>query len=302
MRILKIGVPPGVGDIYWALCKLESIRSKYSDPIEVELVILSSQYDRSGAWAQMCPFVDRTSFRRFNSAFAERHGIATGAQADGLDMILWPNAALDRGEHLQTWLPQFELNQAWRIETRCPEVVGSLALQGELVDDPTDAVSGHFEPTGRLQHPVVYVSSEAINKSWAPQLGAPYWNALFDKLRERFDAMPILIGAAWDGSYRDRLRARCYDLTGRTTLPEVAWLLEHAAGVVGIISGMTILANHFRTPTIAFYPPKHHHYFPYTWTTPEHPYTAINTGNVPSPWTIAETLHDMTLSPLERTS
>lgn len=270
MRRLKIGVPPGIGDSYWALCKLQSILLGFDSPVEVELVIKKTALDRAGAWPEMCGFVQHASFRKYDPGIALRTGFAS--QADGCDMVLWPNAVLDRGEKLESWLPQYALDQSWQIRTRKP-----LATPGHAIKEL----------------PVVYVSSASVNKGWMPDKGGVWWDALIRELGVAFGVPPVLIGAQWDLDMRARCRAPCYDLCGQTSLPEVAWLLENCAGVVGVISGMTILANHFRKPTIAFYPPKHHPLFPYTWIADDMPYTAINSAHTPPPSILAATLRDM---------
>lgn len=286
---LRIGVPPGVGDVYWALCKLKAFREAHKVK-HVTLCVKSSQYDRAGAWFGMCPYVDAVEFVNFESKEAEESGVAWAVvprrRPDGtyplvLDVVLWPNAVVDKGRHLSTWLPRYELDQSWTIATAQP---------AQFAEWETSNATGERKPIHKLNHVAVYASSEAINKAWAPKLGAWWWSVLLEKIEHAFGVAPILIGAEWDLTFRAHVKGRCFDFVGQTSLPEVAWILEHSKAVVGIISGMTILANHFRTPTIAIYPPKHHPLFPTSWLPADAPYLAYASSMAPSPANLVEQL------------
>lgn len=278
-RRARIGVPPGVGDVYWALCKLQSIREKHRLE-DVELVIKSSNFDRAGEWAGMCPFVDSTSFAKFKNLDAEKIGLGgvtypggdiNGNRPPTIDAVLWPNAVVDRGDHLRHWLPEYDLRQDWKIATKQPEGL--------------ESVDGH---------PVIYASSATIHKAWAPKLDVAWWTVMAETLAMRFGRKPIVIGASWDVGFSGGVLAdNTIDMLGKTTLAEVAWILEHAAGIVGIISGMTILANHFRTPAIAIYPPKHHDRFPEAWMPEDAAFMNIRSDRVMSTPSIANELASM---------
>ncbi len=263
---MNIGVPSGVGDVYWALCKLQGFRARYKVD-RVNLCVQASQYDRALPWADMVSFVDSSLPFKFRSLDAEKRGIDWN-YGQGLDVILWPNAVLDRGHHLRNWLDDLPLKQ----------------------DFPIAAEPFTMFPGGYV---VVYASSEAVNKAWVPQLGLPYWNALVEELGKTFDLPVVLIGASWDRSVGGRIRGGCYNIVGRTSLQQVTGILEGAAAVVGVISGMTILANHYRRPTIAFYPAKVNPAFPWTWTDDKTPYLPLRSDQIPDAALTARGLYDL---------
>jgi hypothetical protein len=292
---VRIGTPSGVGDVYWVLTKLRAfLAQRRAD--RVTLCVQKSRLTRALDWSKMVDFVDATEEFPFR---ADEQALATG-YSDGvealpmmsrqerrelrrelrqkmpahlrrrgaplpplpltpappgppLDCVLWPNAVLDRGDSLRDWLPGLELDLSFKIRT-----------------DPG--------PSDRI---VVYASSAAINEAWIPGLGPEYWAELIAAIAERTGDVPTLIGAPWDATFRERIACEVEDLLGVTTLPQVAGILERASVVVGVICGMTILANHFRTPTVALYPDKFHPAFPTSWVAPDAPYLPIAASRVP---------------------
>jgi hypothetical protein len=232
-----VGVPPGVGDLYWCLTKLRDYKRQKG--IEhLRLVIQATSKDRAGDLCRMVDFVDSYQFAQFRDKRAESRGYLEGAGA--FDAVMWPNTIVDRGEHLRTWLPEFALELDVGLKTE--DTIGDSA------------------------RPVIYPSAKGVNDNWFPQLPRLFWPMLIEQLTEKFGAKPILIGASWDIDYAEPFSALTANMLGLTSLPQVAYLLEHAPVFIGVASGMTILANRFKTPTIAFFPDKHHAQFPWTWT------------------------------------
>lgn len=245
MATTLIGVPPGVGDLYWALTKLRAFRKHFGFE-HVTLAIQKTSKDRAIEWQQMVDFVDDARYVAFTPGPALRTGFERNHGP--LDFILWPNAVLDRGEHLSTWMPDLALDLEFQVETRLPPAAVDEIARGAIV---------------------LYASAVGVNRAWFPKRRGDFWIALARELEQRFGRKPILIGAGWDRDNNiEALREHTFELVGSTTLSQVAFLLQNARGVIGVISGMTILANHFKTPTVAFAPDKHHPEFPYTWIRP----------------------------------
>lgn len=267
-RHFRVAVPPGVGDVYWCLTKLKAFK-EHEGIDHIELCIQQAGPARALPWAQMVDFVDACSYFRFHPPrTALEQGYMKGG-IRGVDAVMWPNAIVDRGIRLEQWLPQLPIDLGFEIRTQDmgpPRVV-------------------------------VYASSEAINQAWVPNLGPGYWVDLIYELNYRVGPVTV-IGAHWDKSFHDRLpglapRPPWEPLVGNTTLPQVADILKKARVVIGVISGMTILANHFRTPTIAFCPDKHHPDFPRAWVAEDAPYMPFAASNIPSAGEVAAIAADM---------
>lgn len=256
--VLKVGVPPGVGDVYWALTKLVAFRQRYRAR-RIVLHVQKTSLTRALDWSQMVGFVDSTTEFSFRpDAACYDAGFSTAIR--GVDCVLWPNGVLDRGFPLADWMPELgPPDLSFRIKTAAPPVADVGA--------------------------VVYVSSDSVNAAWCPNMGPYYWRTLIAELAAQTGQPVVLIGKNWDRTFADSVKGDAVDLIGQTTLPQVAGLLERARVVVGVICGMTILANHFRTPTVAIHPviPLD----PRAWVAPDAPYATVPAPMVPNPGELA---------------
>ncbi|HZF28697.1 MAG TPA: hypothetical protein VE907_06250 [Gammaproteobacteria bacterium] len=239
MSTTLIGVPPGVGDVYWCLAKLKAFKAHYGLG-HVTLAIQKTSKDRSIEWRTMVDFVDDARYVALTPGNAATADSGLSRNHGPLDFVMWPNAIVDRGRHLSTWLPELELDLDFPVKT----TPMNESLENRIV---------------------LYPSAAGVNRAWFPKRRSDFWIALAVELANRFGVPPLVIGADWDHDNSDPLAEVAQSLVGHTTLGQVAWILEHARAVVGVISGMTILANHFKRPTLAFAPDKHHPDFPYTW-------------------------------------
>ena len=251
MKICYVGVPPGIGDIYWTLTKLESKRriEKIDRLIlviyTVNMKITTGVLVRSSGIHNAVDFVDGAVYGEYDHLKPGKQTIKIldGSRID-LD-VMWANEHLESGRHLTTWMPQYDTN-----------------MDIELKSTPY--------PGGPI---LIYPSAVGTNKNWT---GADegWWADLIWRMYVEFDEHPLVIGAAWDMDMwkliRRRLRAMghscCYvDMVGETTLMEAMDVIKNARLLVGVISGMTILANHYKVACVALAPKKFDPQFPYTW-------------------------------------
>ena len=262
-----IGVPPGVGDLYWCLTKLKAFKQAHG--IErVVLAIQKTSKDRAIEWKDMVDFVDDARYVHLTPGRAAVTGLER--KQGPFDFVMWPNAIVDRGDHLSTWMPTLELDLDFPVKTR-------------------QIIAPNLE-----NRVVLYASALGVNKAWFPDRRGDFWIQLAVELAQRFGERPVLIGAAWDeDNHESLMRVHTQSILGRTSLAEVAWLIEHARAVIGVISGMTILANHFKRPTIAFAPNKHAAVFPYTWVREQPWYTALRPASMGDPAECARILEAM---------
>lgn len=264
MRRIRFAVPPGVGDVYWCLTKMAGLRAKWQ-ATSIELCVQAAGPARALEWAALCPqLVQASSYLRFRPN-PEALAVGYTTKQPGVHAVLWPNAVVDQGAPLMEWLRDVPYDD--RIEIRAPDM-------------------------GRPGDVLVYASSPSINQAWIPYLGANFWLDVIEDLGRRFGKV-TLIGAQWDAGWTDTLarerraalahdrRIDFEDLTGKTTLPQVAGLIRDARLLVGVISGMTILANHFRTPCAALMADKHTDAFSRSWVAADAPYLAYRHQECP---------------------
>lgn len=267
MNTLKVAVPPGVGDVYWCLTKLQALRTSL-EADRVELLVQKSSLPRALAWAELCPLVDASSeFKFYPSERVLKGGFATNVHS--AHMVLWPNAVVDRGEKLETWLPQYAYDDRVQINTEITRPAGDV---------------------------VVFPAHEGIQSAWFSSQPPQFWPRLIAKLEALFGQRVTMIGSEWDKSHCDGMAGSVDYLVGQTSLAQVAGILERARVVVGVASGMTILANRFRTPCVAFFPRKHHALFPWTWVPDDAPYRVIWSDQLKAIDSIAHAAYDVARS------
>lgn len=262
--MIQVAVPPGVGDVYWVLTKLQAYRAEHGGGPVRMLIQACGPLDRAGEWRDMVDFVYDV---RFHAYRPDRASLETGLGRlpDGTP-ILWPNTVVDKGQPLASWLPHLALDLGFPVKTT---------------------------PFAGGPRTVLYVSSEGINRAWMTHLPPGYWVRTIEALNAAVGRVTI-IGAKWDLSFLSamlRTAARPLDvelLVGATSLMQVADILKSARFFVGVISGMTILANHFRTPTLALYPTAHHEAFPRAWVAPDAPYWPTRADRAMPPEAVAE--------------
>lgn len=266
LRKARIAVPPGVGDTYWALSKIADWKRK--NKIEhLTLCVQKSKLARALDWHRMVSFIDATEEFAFHP---DQMSLENGwsNKIAGVDLVFWPNAIIDKGFHLREWLPQYELDMEFDI--RLPDI------------------SRSEEQRLAIGQPLIYASSIGPGRAWLPSVTAEFWVEVIEQAHEQTGKVPVLIGSKWDEPVRDRIFAACpdlpcHDLVAQTSLPEVFAIIQEAHSLTGLICGMTIMANHFRTPCVALAPDKFLHGFLTSWIKPGTPYTVYQHGTMPAP-------------------
>jgi heptosyltransferase-1 len=82
------------------------------------------------------------------------------------------------------------------------------------------------------------------------------WPALAQAVRSRFGLTPVLLGGPADGAAAARMQQANPALqsqAGRITLTRSAALIKHAAGLVGVDTGLTHMGIAFGIPTVALF-------------------------------------------------
>lgn len=252
----KVGVETGIGDAYWILVKLRDFKKKNNIEHLHIYIRDSGEYNRNAPMIGSLDFVDEVSYAVIDTGDV-RNGISRNAtfiengQLTKLDYFFVLSEIMTQGQKLDTWMPEWETE--WDIQFK--------------VDKP----KGFRRKTPMV---VLFTSGEGVGQVWMNGFMRERWAQLVDELN-KINIKPILMGAKWDEQYDTEWTSMIKDkkgftsMVGKTTLPEALYLLREADVMIGVVSGMTIMANHFRTPTIALYPG--HEYsegFMWAWTPP----------------------------------
>jgi ADP-heptose:LPS heptosyltransferase len=239
-------VPPGIGDILWALLKIRSIAQ--DEPIDL---VLSGLPDKEINWRAIpflkrFPFVTRATVLDVPLLKNEEDSLRNDAQgryrylADGEQgqfTYLIPNAVLERGERLETWQPEHPLD--WDVTQE---------FDWSNTDKGTDL--------GRALKPFVafYLGPEEGNVEeghnrgflWEPK----HWIELALLLRDRFRI--AVVGAHYDRSYYERYvregvakaGMKWFNFLGKLEIGETMALLRQAQCFVSYQCGLGIFAHY----------------------------------------------------------
>ena len=262
---MRLIVPQGIGDSVWALFKAQAIRDKLDPggPLEVYLSCgeESTVETRALDFVRRFSFVDKAGMRKFElrnepvfrpdgcwNYIEDGNYLFNGEQYT----VLIPNAALERGERLESWLPHYPIR--WDIfddflihpHERNFAAAVTLPLGPYCVFYPGplggNTVEGHNR--GML---------------WRPA----DWITLGEAIRAEYGLHIVVVGAAYDADYYNALIAPNLNgashawtsLIGATSLGELWAITSGAKFVISYQAGVGIVSTYLGTPTAIFWRP-----------------------------------------------
>lgn len=260
MRFL---LPTGIGDSAWALMKIQSVAASLGVPrIDVSLACgkLSVIESRALDFVRRFRFVDSAQMLPGYALMRDPVFTPEGYWnyiEDGLYdfageryCVLVPNAALERGQRLESWLPhhptRWEIFDDFRIDPaervfadRLADRVGPYAI---FYPGPLDGntVQGHNR-----------------NMIWRPD----DWLALGERIHRELGLAIVAVGAPYDALYYDALLAPRLNgassywtnLIGQTSIGELYATTSRSRFCVSYQAGVGIVATYLGTPTAIFW-------------------------------------------------
>lgn len=274
MAPLRVAFWLGIGDCHWACQKLRGL-SAYHDGRPIEVHIGCSPNHASVGYLELVPFIERAVLDDtapydpwhdlLPSHRDPRYSTLEGCAGwRGFDYVLIANGHLERGERIETWLP--ELPTDYTYDLRIPE-------------EARTSVRARVG-TRRV---LLYLSGEDANRDFHNNTWTVNdWMEVIRALN-RAGHEPVVVGADTrsDHEYVQRLcRARdasplttdFVNLVGQTTIPEYCALIEDAAVWMGLNSGGGVVSAMRSTPTVMFWSDDRYPQVvdPGNWTLPLH--------------------------------
>lgn len=247
-------LPPGIGDIYWPLVKAEAFfkREGIATPVDAYVAApRAKKYDshaRGFPFIEMFPFLNSTGEVRFNrrdpvwrEAYL-RQGRSIFENVQGCDYFLTWNGYLRAGKSLEEVDPDLECN--WFL----PRFV---SLEEE--NYRKDCVARYGE------YLVLYWAFRGTNRLIFKHFSLNQIAGAIGAIVKATGLTPILVGAIWDmddlelEKLRLLLPKNTIDLRGKTNTAEIFGLMRGAKAVVGMNSGISIMAGVFGVKTILLY-------------------------------------------------
>lgn len=250
-----IGMPPGIGDLHWIMTKLVSFKKKHGIK-NVKVIMNLGRKENTGfhgcslEYLDLVPFVDSAEATErtlpFEYAINGQSGKPLFINHGGCDYMIELNSSLEKGIPLKDILPEYETDFDYPI-IEPPEA----KLYAEKIKRKVG---------GKLV--ILFTASIAANDNWVKELWTPEdWNKLAQKIYNRINCRPVLVGAKVDVSYAGKVKkfdteGIIHDLTGKTSVSQLFALLREANVLVAFQCGVLMMAIQFRTPAVGFWPIK----------------------------------------------
>jgi len=267
----SVGTPPGIGDTYWTLTKMESFKQKNGIDYLTVKVHRDSVHFYTAEFLKMIPFIDEiegTSEQfRIGQFYADKQNPGViKRNTQGVDYLIDPGAQMWlKGRHLKDILPEYKTN--YHIPLDIPPAAAEFA---EAIKDRNKKGMVLF-----------YTSSIGNNRNWnRDDFKTIDWMELLTKINKSSGIRPIAIGAEWDRDYFKELKKLdtgdiIQDFVGALTIQQTIALILKSKLVIGFACGIPIMAVYNKIPTVIFWATKgiskHGNFdesFKYTWTPP----------------------------------
>lgn len=156
--------------------------------------------------------------------------------------------------------------QTLHLAARLEALSSRLGVAGPCFRRLSPELLGGRSGLAKLRHagwdgwePLVVLApgSRAHGKRWNPE--GPHWTEVARLLAER-GMRPVVLGTAEEGALASAIKARVprtLDLTGQTSLPEAAAVLETAGAAVAVDTGLAHLAAATGCATVTLFGPSH---------------------------------------------
>jgi len=239
-------LPPGMGDCFWVIAKLQSFLEKNKLGIPDVYVVSDSDHHnhrhlRAFEFIEMFPFLCSTGICITNGVDLARREICREAYHDskrplfrdvmGCDYFLGFNGLLHAGVPLEQVLPEYECN--W-----LPPMF--VSLEQERYRNEC------LEKYGR--YAIFYFSSVGDYGFWMEEFPPPAIVHSVEAVSRRAGVTPIFTGGSWDRDC-DKVLGQviknipsAIDLRGKTTLQQLFGLIRSSELVLTFPTGLAIIA------------------------------------------------------------
>lgn len=247
-KSVTVGVPPGMGDAYWVMTKMESFKERKGiDRLRV-VVLKDKVHYYTSDFLRLFPFVDEVVERDKTFDIRDLYNKSSPGfmlkDTQGVDYFIDFGALMWlKGVKLENILPECKTNY------------------NSPIDLPEESVKFAAEVKEKNEGKFVlfYTSSIGNNKNWNGGAWTPGdWVALADLIFKHSGIRPLLVGAYWDRDYAAQIRKLdkeniVQDLVGKTTIPQLLSLTREANLIVSFPSGIPMMATYWGVPTVMFW-------------------------------------------------
>ena len=277
-------VAQGIGDSVWGLFKAQSIAKHYNQQ-ELNIKIKVAGLNNKNEWIQSkqiraFDFIKRFDFVNsvevYPMPMSDKKGpvLLKGSPSDkngllryinhgkniyknlkNIDYILISNKTLERGDRLETWLPQFDIN--WNVvRNHYNFKPKEIKVANDLKNEIGEYCIFYLGPEqGNI------VGGNGFNKDalWKPN----DWVTLGDYIHEKFGLKILVIGASYDNNYYQKhilqkIKNKNFWISkiGKYEINQTFAICKNSKFTIAYASGIGIVSHYLDVPTCIFWRPK----------------------------------------------
>ncbi len=239
--MIRVALSLGIGDNCWAATKFKAFRDCVQD--DIEFCINKSPYHKTLPLLDMMPYSKKNTETDLAPRYLEefmkpyrstRWSSLWGSENwKGFDYVLIPLPHLERGERIETWLPELETDFYWAKDLKITKQ------------------STH--PNRVLLYPSGHNANTGFHANWWK---AKDWQQVINLLNQA-GIRPVIVGSDSESDLTYFKQANFQgdfdDMVGKTSIEEYAALIKEAKIWVGLNSGGGILSAYLGTPTLMFW-------------------------------------------------
>jgi len=247
---LKILLPPGIGDTYWSIVKLESFLRNQG--VSIADAGIACEPDADGRHSRSFDFISKFPFLNASGDVVSRTKNAK----------IWKEAYMQAGRTIFKRVANYDYFMAYNGVMRhgksLYEVDRDLAV--EWYPDMYKSLEARiaervYRKSFGERYIVFYFVSAGMYKKWLAQYPVEQLAYCINEVCRQTGCIAILAGAKWDVSdpVVKRLNSSCanmINLTGTTSFDQLEGLIRGAQAVVGYPSGLTIISTIYKTQTV----------------------------------------------------
>gem|GEM_PF-2503241 len=272
IKHISIGTPPGIGDSYWVMTKMQSFKERNAIDHLTIVVHRDPIHYYTADYLNLFPFIDEVKgtekhYREFAKHWDKESPSCIKENIADVDYLI------DFGGYM--WITGTPLNEIH------PEYETNYKLPMNLSPASKEFVSAIKEKNNN-KLVLFYTSAIGNNANWnQDDWKYENWMALINLIHEHSGIRPIAIGAEWDRDYIDELKkldknGAIQDFVGGIDIQLTLSMIKEANLVMGFACGIPIIATYSGVPTVIFYAIKgiskcnrFEESFQYAWTPPE---------------------------------
>ncbi len=244
----RVLVPPGIGDIYWCMTKMQAFCADKKIKMP-DVVISSTRADRNRSvdYVRRLPFVHCCGYHEhsirgsdiWRKAYME-DGESLFKDVEGCEWFISLNGASRFGRKIEDILPQYKTD--WYLP---------MFISLREHEYGVTAVKA-FDP-----YIVAFFTDHGTYEKWLAEMSAEEIYKMLRIIHKKTGKSIILTGADWDKNQVnwDILELGhgqhwLHNLIGHTTLEEFFGLLRYSSGCIGFCGGNTIMSAVLKKPTV----------------------------------------------------